>query len=75
MHAVNSGATTWHGLAEEIVRALDAQVDVIPVATEAYPRPAPRPAFSVLDTSRLSHVLGRAMPDWRDGLARYLRAP
>jgi dTDP-4-dehydrorhamnose reductase len=35
-------------------------------------RPARRPAFSVLDTSRLGELLGRRLPDWRDALARYL---
>lgn len=74
VHAVNSGATTWHGFAVEIVRRLGVEVEVEAVATDAFPRPAPRPAYSVLDTSRLTALRGRPMPSWQDALARYLEA-
>ncbi len=74
VHAVNSGATTWHGFAEEIVRQLGARVDVRPVCTADVPRPAPRPANSVLDTARLAALLGAPLPTWRDALRRYLAA-
>lgn len=72
VHAVNRGGTTWHGFATEIVRQLGADVGVEPVTTEDFPRPAPRPAYSVLDTSRLERLIGRPMPTWQDALARYL---
>ena len=72
-HAVNHGATTWCGFAREIVRLLGAATEVEPVTTEAYSRPAPRPAYSVLDTARLATALGRHLPPWQNGLARYLR--
>jgi len=72
VHAANSGDTTWHGFATEIARILRAEVDIEPVASAEFPRPAPRPAYSVLDTSRLTALLGRPMPRWQDALARYL---
>lgn len=75
LHVVSSGATTWFGFAREIVRQLGAGVEVVPVSTAELPRPAPRPAYSVLDTGRLQTVLGRPLPDWRDGLTRYLGGP
>lgn len=74
MHAVNSGNTTWYGFAIEIARLLGAEVSVLPVATGEFPRPAPRPAYSVLDITRLETSLGREMPPWQDGLRRYLEA-
>lgn len=74
LHAVNGGTTTWHGFAAEIVRRLGATIPVQPVTTAEVPRPAPRPAYSVLDTSRLTGILGSALPPWQDGLARYLEA-
>jgi dTDP-4-dehydrorhamnose reductase len=72
VHAVNSGATTWHGFAVAIAAYLDPDISVEPVTTADVPRPAPRPAYSVLDTSRLEGILGRTMPDWHDALRRYL---
>ena len=74
VHAVNSGHTTWHGFASEIVRRLGAGVPVEPVPTSTFPRPALRPAYSVLDTDRLARLVGAPMPSWTDGLRRYLEA-
>ncbi len=74
VHAVNRGDTTWHGFAQEIVRLLGADVEVRAVTTDEFPRPAPRPAYSVLDTTRLERLLGRPMPSWQNALARYLEA-
>jgi dTDP-4-dehydrorhamnose reductase len=75
VHAVNAGDTTWHGFAVEIAHRLGADIDIRPVATKEFPRPAPRPAYSVLDTSRLESILERPMPPWQDALARYLERP
>jgi dTDP-4-dehydrorhamnose reductase len=75
VHAANSGETTWHGFAIAIARLLGSDIEVVSVSTEDFPRPAPRPAYSVLDTSRLTDALGRGMPPWEDALARYLEAP
>ena len=72
VHAVNSGDTSWHGFAVEIARILQAGVDVEPVSSSEFPRPAQRPAYSLLDTSRLAALLGRPMPHWRDALQTYL---
>ena len=75
VHIVNSGETTWHGFASEIARLLGSSIPILPVGTEAYPRPAPRPAYSVLDINRLQTILGRPMPPWQDALARYMSDP
>lgn len=74
VHVTNTGITSWHGFAVEIVRLLGSDAEVIPVKTEEFPRPAPRPAYSGLDTARCEHLIGRAMPTWQDALARYLEA-
>ena len=70
-HVTNTGATSWHGLAQEIFR-LAAHQDVVvqPISTEEYPTPAPRPAYTVLDCSKLERVFGLTLPSWRDALAR-----
>ena len=74
-HLVSQGETTWHGFAEAIV-AHQRQREpvkvqrVIPIATHEYPVPAPRPAYSVLDTGKLHNNFGIRLPDWRAALAQ-----
>jgi dTDP-4-dehydrorhamnose reductase len=74
VHAANTGITSWHGFASEIVRLLGVDAEVRAVKTAEFPRPAPRPGFSVLDTSRLTRLLGRSMPPWQEALSRYLES-
>lgn len=73
-HVVNSGETTWHGFASEVARLLGSNIPIEPVTTQAFPRPAPRPAYSVLDTTKVHTLLGRPMPTWQDALTRYLQS-
>jgi len=71
-HAVNGGATTWCGFAREIAARSGAKARIVAVTTERVPRPARRPARSVLaDRRRASRGLP-ALPAWEDGLARCL---
>jgi dTDP-4-dehydrorhamnose reductase len=73
-HATDGGdAVSWFGLAREIVAATGLPTEVRPVASIAFPRPAPRPAYSVLDCTATEAAIGRAMHDWKDALAHYLR--
>jgi dTDP-4-dehydrorhamnose reductase len=72
VHAVNAGSATWFAFAEEILRLTGAPAVVRPVSTAQAGRPAPRPARSVLDTSRLRALLGHDMPPWQDALSRYV---
>jgi dTDP-4-dehydrorhamnose reductase len=78
-HLVASGQTTWHGFASAIMedaRALGVLArapTVLPIATSEFPTPARRPAYSVLDTTRLHNDFGIVPPDWRDGLRVTLR--
>lgn len=71
-HLTAGGETSWHGLARHVVQhAKDNGVNllfdpecIIPVATEGYPLPAPRPKNSRLDTLRLTTRLKITLPDW-----------
>ncbi len=70
-HATNSGETTWYGLAREVFGLLGADKDRIrPVPTSAYPRPAPRPAYSVLGHDAWAAAGLAPLGDWRDALTR-----
>lgn len=71
-HVVNRGTTTWLEFAREIFRQAGVAVVVEPITTAEYAAPAPRPAYSVLDTSAYHALGGPAMPDWQTGLTDYL---
>ena len=68
-HATSSGATTWFGFTRAIFEQLGADPKrVQPTTTDAFPRPAPRPANSVLRHDQWAQVGLTPLPDWRDGL-------
>lgn len=77
-HLTATGATSWHGFAQEIFRQarasghLAAAPRVVPIPTAAYPTRARRPAFSCLDTAAFRAAFGAVLPDWREDLARVL---
>jgi dTDP-4-dehydrorhamnose reductase len=76
-HVTNAGATTWWGLVRAILEAAGAdpgRVQAISTAELDPPRPAPRPANSVLDNMALRLAGLPALPDWNDGLVRLVRA-
>ena len=74
IHAVNAGNATWFEFAQEIVRQLGSDVEVVPISTADGARQASRPVSSVLDTSELRRILGSELPPWQDALGRYLGA-
>lgn len=73
VHVTNTGQCTWYELACELIRLAGLSVQVLPVTTEQFPRPAPRPKFSVLDNSRYVQLTGAPMRPWREAVADYLR--
>lgn len=66
-HVTNGGTCSWHGLASRIVAAAGLACTVRPCPTSRFPRPAPRPAWSVLDLEATEAVLG-PMPRWEDAV-------
>jgi dTDP-4-dehydrorhamnose reductase len=71
VHVTNSGNCTWYEFATEIVRQSGLPAAVKPVTTAEFPRPARRPAYSVLSPDSL-HAYNIHLPDWQDALRRYL---
>ena len=69
VHLAGGGTVTWNGFAKEIFRQAEIDCRVEPATTAETARPAPRPAWSAIESER-NDVL--PMPDWRDGLAGYL---
>jgi dTDP-4-dehydrorhamnose reductase len=76
-HVTNSGATTWWGFVRAVLDEAGADPErVLPIGAAELdpPRPAPRPAYSVLDNMALRLSGLPALPDWRDGLRRLVPA-
>ena len=78
LHLAGSGVASWYDLAREAVREAHARgripaVEVRPVATTEFPRPAARPPFGVLGLER-ARELGIELPHWRESLRLYMDA-
>jgi dTDP-4-dehydrorhamnose reductase len=72
-HVVNGGATTWYDFAVEIFRQAGLKIALARITTAEYGALAPRPQYSVLDTSRYRSLGGPPLPSWQDALAEYLK--
>jgi dTDP-4-dehydrorhamnose reductase len=66
-HLAASGTCSWFEFAREIFALAGRHVELTPCTTAEFPRPAPRPAWSVLGSER-----GHRLPHWREGLQAYL---
>ena len=70
-HVTDGGECTWYEFTVAIAQILGRTCTIQPCTTAEFPRPAPRPAYSVLDLSKTEALLG-PMPDWRENLASVL---
>ncbi len=68
-HIAAAGSCSWNELAIEVFDRAGIDCRVLPTTTAAFPRPAPRPAYSVLGTERRDPLV---LPAWQEGVAAYL---
>ena len=81
-HLVTEGETSWHGYAQMVVAKANelgvktkVSADAIhAIKTADYPLPAPRPANSRLDTSKIKSAFVLTLPSWQDEVAKVLQA-
>lgn len=72
-HFSNQGATTWFGFTEKIKElAQKSSCTLHPVSTDEYKTAATRPAYSILDKSKIEAAFHVVIPQWEDGLKRCL---
>lgn len=69
VHYADAEECTWYDFARAIAPGFPIQ----PVSSEEFPRPARRPAYSVLSTRRYEELTGVGPESWREGLGEYLR--
>jgi dTDP-4-dehydrorhamnose reductase len=70
VHLAGTGSCSWYEFAQEIVSRSGLDCEVRPVPSTAMPRPAPRPAYSVLGTERAAEI--SLLPSWAEGLEEFM---
>ncbi len=73
-HYSNAGITNWFDFAVAIKELSGANCQVNPIPTVAYPTPAKRPAYSVMDTTKIQETFKLTIPSWRDSLQKCIIA-
>jgi dTDP-4-dehydrorhamnose reductase len=69
-HYSNEGVCSWYDLAKEICRLIHCRGLIVPIETTDYPRPAIRPAYSVLNKSKIKNTYRVDIPYWRESLEK-----
>lgn len=69
----NSGLTTWFQFAQLIRTTIGSDCTLIPTTTEAYPTPALRPAYSVLDTTKIKKDVNPDIPFWKNSVVNCIQ--
>lgn len=69
----NEGQCSWYDFAKEIFKQTKTDIDLKPITTEAYPTPAKRPKYSVLDKSKIKETFGISILDWKTSLYNLLQ--
>jgi dTDP-4-dehydrorhamnose reductase len=74
-HYCGRGMTSWCGLARHVLETLVARgrmtsFRLLPIPTAAYPTPARRPPYSVLDCRRIEAAFGIRRPDWQKSVEK-----
>lgn len=72
-HAAGGGSCSWYHFARSIFEICGLHADVTPCSTERFPRPAPRPAYSALDCTKLKRAGFTPLRHWREALEECLR--
>jgi dTDP-4-dehydrorhamnose reductase len=73
-HCTNSGDCTWYDLAAHVIARAGLQIPLERTDSAGFPRPAKRPAYSVLSNAAFEAATGWRMPHWKDAVDRYLES-
>lgn len=67
-HYSNEGVASWYDFSKSIFKRSDIECRVHPVLSNQFPTPAKRPAYSVLDKSKIKNTFNLHIPYWKDSL-------
>lgn len=66
-HICGSSFTSWYGFAKKVFELENINIEILPVTTDEFPRPAKRPRFSVMENNNICR-------NWEESLAMYLKS-
>ncbi len=66
----NEGQCSWFDFAKEIFELNNISINLQPIPTKSYPTPAKRPAYSVLDKSKIKNTFGIEIDNWETSLKK-----
>ena len=69
-HYSNEGVASWYDFAKAIFEASNIEIKLNPIKTSAYPTPAKRPLFSVMEKTKIKETLNIEIPFWRESLKK-----
>jgi dTDP-4-dehydrorhamnose reductase len=69
----NEGVCSWYDFATEIINEAGLQCKINPILTKEYRLPAQRPAYSVMDKSKIKEIYSLAIPHWRTSLSKCIK--
>lgn len=72
-HASNEGVCSWHEFAVEIFKQAGMEIQVNPLTSDQFPRPAARPKYSVLSKKKIEEEGFIPLRDWKEALKEYLK--
>jgi len=72
-HCTNEGECTWYDFTCHIMKQLKIDIRIEPCTTDEYPRPAPRPRYSVLENHNLKTLGINIMPHWKESFSTFLQ--
>ena len=70
----NEGECSWFDFASKIKELTGSSIKINAIPTSAYPTPAKRPAYSLLDKTKIKETYQIEIPNWEDSLAKELKA-
>lgn len=72
-HYSNEGAASWYDFAHSIFKYANINIKLNPLRTFQYPTKAIRPAYSILDKTKIKETFGITIPHWRDSLEHCIK--
>ncbi|MBB6500872.1 dTDP-4-dehydrorhamnose reductase [Pedobacter cryoconitis] len=73
-HYSNEGVTSWYDFAKGVFDICGTEIKLLPISGADYPTKANRPAFSVMDKTKIKTTFGIEIPYWRDSLVKCIQA-